>query len=411
MTIKIIRNIARYIIAVVFIFSGFVKAVDPLGSTYKFQDYFEAFGMEFLNPLALILAILLSSAELLIGLCLFFKIRMKVASWALLVFMSFFTLLTLILALTNPVTDCGCFGDAIILTNWQTFYKNIFLFIPALIIFQQRKKFESYFTAGLEWIMAGVLFSAAIVLSVYCLRALPLIDFRPYRVGTNISEGMQIPEGAPADQYRTVLVYEKEGKKKEFSLDSPEQPWSDSSWTWAETKNILVSKGYTPPIHDFSLVSADGNDITEDLLMDTGYSFLVLANDLNKADKKGLERIGSFTKEALGRGYKVYGMTASAGEIVGKVKEEHRLPFEFYTTDDITLKTMIRSNPGLMLIKEGTVLGIWHHRNIPDKKFFMSQSLSRTILDVMNKRNNYLSLLVVMIIGLIASILFFFRPG
>ena len=176
---KAVRNFSRIIIAPVFIFSGFVKAIDPLGSAYKFSDYFEAFGLDFLSPMALVLAVMLSTTELIIGLSIIMGVLMRVTSWALLIFMSFFTLLTLLIAITNPVSDCGCFGDAIILTNWQTFWKNIVFMVPTLILFYGRKRFRPIGSIGAEWGIVTLFIVTGISLSLYTYRNLPVFDFRP----------------------------------------------------------------------------------------------------------------------------------------------------------------------------------------------------------------------------------------
>ena len=204
---KIIRSLARIIVGIVFVFSGFVKAVDPLGSTYKFIDYFNDFGMEFLVPLAFPLAVVLSSLELVMGISFLFGYRMKLVSWAVLLFMSFFTVLTFILAIYNPVSDCGCFGDALILTNWQTFWKNIIFMLFTIIVFSGRNSFPSIRGAIAEWGILAFFFSGAIGLSSYCNNHLPILDFRPYKVGTHIPTASAIPDGAPADVYDTRLYY------------------------------------------------------------------------------------------------------------------------------------------------------------------------------------------------------------
>jgi uncharacterized membrane protein YphA (DoxX/SURF4 family) len=409
MTIKLVRNIARLLTGIVFIFSGFVKAIDPLGSSYKFADYLDAYGLGFLMPLTLVLAILLSTSELLIGLCLFFKIRMKVTSWALLLFMIFFTLTTLSSAIFNPVSDCGCFGDALILTNWQTFFKNLILFIPTIIVFHQRNQFLGKFSDLFEWSIVGVMVMAIVMLSVYCLMNLPLIDFRPYKIGTDIAESMKIPEGVPVDEYETVLVYEKNGMKKEFTLNSPEKPWSDSSWKWVETRNVLIKEGYKPPIHDFSLTSKEGKDITQTVLNDTGYTLLIISYDLARASYKGMEQINKLASEAINSGYKVYGMTASVQDEIHKVENSLKPVFSFYTTDEITLKTMIRSNPGLILLKDGVVINTWHFRNIPDKNLLKKGGLSYSLLEEQQAMNKRLVLILTLIIGLAGISLYLIR--
>ena len=217
---KLLRLISRILVGIVFVFSGFVKAIDPLGSTYKFSDYFTAFGMGFLEPLAFPLAIFLSSAELIIGVTLLLSYRMKVMSWILLIFMSFFTVLTFILALTNPVTDCGCFGDALILTNWETFGKNVVIMAFTLIIFIYRKQYPEIRSAMVEWSVIVAFFLGSVFLSLYCYNNLPLLDFRPYSVGTNIPDAMTIPEDAPQAVYETRLYYKnlETGDVEEFSM-------------------------------------------------------------------------------------------------------------------------------------------------------------------------------------------------
>jgi hypothetical protein len=409
MTIKLVRNIARFLISLVFIFSGFVKAIDPLGFSYKLSDYFDAFGMDFLLPVTLVLTILISSGELLIGLNLFLKIRMKETAWALMIFMAFFTILTLVSALTNPVTDCGCFGDAIILTNWQTFYKNIIFLLPTLIVFHQRNKFLGSLSKAFEWSLTALLFLAGVFLSVYCLMNLPLIDFRPYKIGTTIAESMKVPEGMPHDEYETMLVYEKDGVRKEFTLTSPEKPWSDSSWKWIETQNKLIKKGYQPPIHDFSLTSREGDDVTQQLLADEGYSLLVIAYDLEKANIKGIDRVNKLASEAAKAGYKVYGMTSSVDKVIDGFNAKYKPSYDFFTTDEITLKTMIRCNPGIMLIKEGIVIGMWHHRNLPDSRIVEKGGLSYSMLTMLQSMNERFLLIVVLFIGLIGALIYLIR--
>jgi uncharacterized membrane protein YphA (DoxX/SURF4 family) len=409
MKVKLIRNISRFLISLVFIFSGFVKAIDPHGSAYKFSDYFDAFGLDFMSSSTLILAILLSSSELLIGLCLFLKIRMRETAWALMIFMSFFTILTLYNAITNPVTDCGCFGDAWILTNWQTFFKNLFFLIPSVIVFHQRNHFLGKLPDKLEWSIVSVLLSATVFLSVYCIMNLPLIDFRPYKVGTDIKASMTVPEGMPVDKYETVLIYEKNGLRKEFTLSSPEKPWSDSTWNWIETKNILIREGYKPPIHDFSLTTEDGTDITDLVLNDPGYSLLIILFNISKADQGGKQRVNSFASKAMESGIKVYGMTASVDKEILDFIKEFKPGYTFYTTDEITLKTMIRSNPGVMLLKEGVVIGMWHHRNIPDDTIFEKGGLSYSLLTEQELRNKRLGIIVLLLIGVMGMLIYMIR--
>jgi uncharacterized membrane protein YphA (DoxX/SURF4 family) len=409
MKMSVLRNAARYLIAPVFIFSGFVKAIDPLGSAYKFTDYFEVMGMPWLSSLSIVLAILLSSAELLIGLTLFFKIRMRIASWALLIFMCFFTILTFFIALKNPVTDCGCFGDALVLSNWQTFIKNLIFLVPTSVVFWQRNKYEDLFSCRTEWIAVSVLFISGILLSVYSYRNLPMIDFRPYKTGTNITKSMEVLKGMPVDQYKTTLVYAKNGEKKEFTLKNA--PWNDSTWKWVETKNTLIKKGYVPPIHNFTISSADGEDITRQVLDDEGYTFLIISYNIDKASRKGLSALNQFAAKAIENGYNVIGLTASSTESVEQFRHDTMAPYRFYSTDETTLKTMLRSNPGLMLIKDGTIMGIWHYRNIPDDKIFEQGGLAYVLagINARNVHNLILSLILLLILVSLTIFILAFR--
>ena len=359
---KLLNNISQYIVGVVFIFSGFVKAIDPLGSTYKFIDYFEAFGMEFFNSIAFPLAIILSSLEFVIGFSLIFSTKKRLTAWLLMLFMGFFTILTLILAIYNPVTDCGCFGDALIMTNWQSFWKNILLMIFTIILFINRYNFEIRWKNRAQWSHLIITFSVITVLSIYYYNNLPLIDFRPYNVGTYIPDKMIVPYEAEKTEYETILVYKKNGIEKEFTM----QNFPDSTWEWVSTENKLISKGEEPKIHDFTIESLSGNDITEIVLNDNKFTFLFIAYDLKKTNTKNIDAINKLAKFAQGSYIcNFIGMTSSVESEISEFKERTNASFMFFNTDEITLKTIVRSNPGIVLLKKGTILGKWHHRNIP----------------------------------------------
>ncbi len=375
---KIICTISRILTGIVFVFSGFVKAVDPMGFGIKLGDYFEAFHLGFLQFSALPLAIVFSAAELMIGLNLLAALRMKFTSWALLLFMSFFTLLTFILALTNPVSDCGCFGDALILTNWQTFGKNVILIIPSIILFIYRKQFIPLVNPVKEWGIVSFNFAAGCIISIYCIIYQPLIDFRPYKTGTYIPEKMNIPPGAPVDEYVTLLVYEKDGVKKEFT--DKNFPWQDSTWKWVETRQKLISKGYEPPIHNFSITTPDGTDITNEILGDTGYVFLFIIPDLDKASEKGLLKINDIALRSRELGIKAIAMTASTNNQVAAYITRFQPAFEVCTTDETTLKTITRANPGVLLLLKGTIIDKWSHRDAPSPNDLQRNLLSPAIL-------------------------------
>ncbi len=361
---KNLAIIARILLGALFIFSGFVKCVDPLGSTYKFIDYFTAFGLSFLSPIALALAVLQNTAELLIGVALVLGLRMKEAAWAVLLFMGFFTILTFILALTNPVTDCGCFGDALILTNWQTFYKNIVLLLLAIFVFYYRKKYRPAYGIIAEWSWVAGIVVVSVWLSVYCYRHLPILDFRPYSIGSDIQQGMIVPEGMPTDVYKSILYYEKDGVVKEFTEQN--YPWDDSTWVWKETKSVLVSKGYQPPIHDFSITTLEGDDITDGVLTSDVYVFLMIAHRLDKTNREALKKGEEIAKFCNENGYQFYCLTSSPESDIERMKAETGVTYDFCFTDDITLKTIVRANPGLVLLEKGTVINKWHYNDMPE---------------------------------------------
>jgi len=362
-----IKVASKYIIAILFIFSGFVKCVDPTGTAIKMEEYLVVFGWDFLIPLSMAMSVIMCGVELLVGIMLLLNLKTKWAIWAALALMAFYTPLTLWLAISNKVSDCGCFGDALVLTNWQTFLKNLVVdvFIAILVFFQN--DFKDIFKPKIQ--VAGVAVFAVLVFGFefYNLTHLPLIDFMPYKIGANIQEGRIVPEGAPVDQYKPpVLYYKKDGKVKKFTMEN--YPKNDTTWTWADTKIELLSKGYVPPIHDFNIVTPDGQEVTDMILSDPGYSLLVIYQSFKKASLDNIGDINRLVDLAISKGYKVYGLTSSLPEDMEAFKEKARATYPIYNMDGTTLKTMIRSNPGLMLIKGGTVMGKWHHRQLKHLK-------------------------------------------
>jgi uncharacterized membrane protein YphA (DoxX/SURF4 family) len=369
---KMLKIISRLIIGVVFIFSGFVKAVDPLGTVYKFGDYLNAFNLSFLTPLCLFLAIGLCTLEFLGGISVLLNIKPKVGIWTVALLMVVFTPLTFVLALTNPVSDCGCFGDAVHLTNWQTFFKNVVLVFPTAFLFIKRNEQDSIFKSTSEWkiMMASTLIF--LIFIFYNLRYLPVIDFLPYKVGTYIPEKMIVPEGMPVDQYETTFIYEKEGKQQEFTLEN--YPANDTTWTFVDARTKLVSKGYEPPIHDLTFTNENGEDKTDLILTSQNYTMFMISKKLGEVKEEKIREGLSFGDELNNLGIDFYLLTSSVSEEV----HDYIMPkiftgipvFEekddFYMVDEITLKTMVRSNPGFMLIKDGTVIEKWSWASKPD---------------------------------------------
>ncbi len=376
---KILRLFSRIIVGIVFIFSGIVKAIDPLGSAYKFSDYFQAFNLEFLKPFALVLAIILFTVEFVSGFAVLSGYRQKTGIWGVMLLMLIFTPLTLMLAITNPVSDCGCFGDAIHLTNWQTFWKNVVLMILVVILFTGRNKIRQISSTKKEWsviIIVSVLF---IFFSLLNLRYLQLFDFLPYKTGNNIKEGMKIPEGKPVDEYLTTFIYEKEGVQKEFTLEN--YPADDSTWKFIDQKSKLLKKGYLPPIHDFSITTIEGEDLTDWILDNTGYTVLMISTKLNKADQKNLEKGFELGEWCAANGMSFYVVTASGTDEV----KEYGNGLTICTADETTLKTIVRANPGYMLLKEGTIHGKWSWATVPPREQFSNEMTAEQVKRMNNK--------------------------
>ena len=397
---KFIRSFIRILSGMVFIFSGFVKGIDLTGSAIKFGDYFQAFHLDFLQPLSFPLAFLFPAAEFMIGVSLLFSLRVRTGIRGFFFFMLFFTPLTLILALFNPVRDCGCFGDALVMTNWETFGKNGVLLLFALILFFQKDISPSSRT-GKEWFLLSVYFVLFTAVSWYSYNHLPLLDFRPYRTGTHIPSKMTLPDDAPHDVYKTVLIYEKNGVRKTFSMDNI--PWQDTAWRFVDQKTTLVKKGYTPPIHDFSFTLPDGTDITDYILGSKGYIFLLISYDFSKANIRALKDAVNLYVWSQDHGIPFYVVTASPEESATKYFSKS-YPIPWTNMDETTCKTMIRSNPGLLLLKEGTILAKWHYHDFPIPGDLEEDLLSQSIISLRRRGDIRLILLLTAILLLPATL-------
>ena len=363
---KYIKLLSRLVLGVVFVFSGFVKAVDPLGSAYKFSDYFTAFKLGFLDFISLPLGVLLSAFEMVLGIILILGYRRRITYIVLLWFMSFFTLLTLVLAIFNPVSDCGCFGDALILTNWETFLKNVFLMVFVLVLYHRRKAEADNGNPIKEWVVMAVIYACGVWFSIWNYQHLPLIDFRPYDVGTVIAEEMEVPEGESGDEYETTLVYlnRETGKESEFGIS--DYPKDTMLWEFVTSESKLVKKGYEPPIHDFAIMDEYGYDVVDQILSDKGYSLLMVCYNLGKSDDEALIRAMDWSQmEMLAGDYSFFAVTASTSEEVNMITSSLDLGYSFYTADEIMLKTIVRSNPGFVLIRNGAIAGKWGSKDFP----------------------------------------------
>ena len=374
---KILVNICRLLVALTFIFSGYVKAIDPLGTQYKIQDYLNAVHMGGLLPniVTLSTSVLLSATEFCVGIFLLFAIHRRFSSRLAFLLMCIMTPITLWLALANPVKDCGCFGDAVVLTNWQTLTKNLVLLACTAVIARWPLQMVRFISKSNQWIVINFTILFILLSSAWCLYYLPVFDFRPYHIGANIKEGMEIPKGAPQPQFETTFILEKDGQRKEFTLDN----YPDSTWTFIDSKTIQTAEGYVPPIHDFSIQllptgqedeatqqeNADNDDITEQVLSDTSYVFLLIAPHLEDASDSNFGTIDQIYDYAEEHGYGFYCLTASSNKAIRHWQDITGAEYPFCFTDEITLKTIVRSNPGLVLLKKGTVIRKWSHNSLP----------------------------------------------
>lgn len=364
-TKSLFANFCRFVLAIVFLFSAVSKGIDPHGSEYKIGDYLVSFGLDGWYPdgFPLLLGMVLTAVEFYMGLCLLFGMNRRISTWMSLLFMCVMTPLTLYIALANPVSDCGCFGDVLVLTNWETFAKNVVLFILAVALVKwNRYRVFRLIGKNTQWMILvyGLLF--IFTLQIYSLYNMPIADFTSYKIGTNIPEGMSIPEGAEEPEYESTFILEKDGVKKEFTLDN----YPDSTWTFLETKTSLVKAGYIPPIHDFVLQDVEtGDDVTEDFLAREGYSFLLVAYNLTSAEQGSFDQINEIFDYCREKGYGFHALTASGEEEIERWKFETGAEYPFWNADGIMLKTLVRSNPGLVLIKNGTILNKWSRNNLP----------------------------------------------
>lgn len=362
---KIAVNICRALMALTFIFSGFVKAVDPIGTQYKIHDYLSAWGLDAWNAdwLTLTASIALSTVEFFIGMMLLFAIQRRVVSRLALMLMTAMTILTLWIYISDPVSDCGCFGDAITLTNGQTLAKNIVLTAAAIIMAIWPLEMARLIRKNTQWIVINYTVVFILAVSGYSLYYLPQFDFRPYHVGADIKKGMEIPEGAEQPEFVTTFILEKDGQRKEFSLEE----YPDSTWTFIDSRTVQTKKGYVPPIHDFSITTVDeGEDITEEIVADKGYSLLLVSPHLEQADDIHFDEINRLYDYTKQHGYRFLCLTASTEEAIGRWKDRTGAEYQFANTDETTLKTIIRSNPGLVLLHNGSIKGKWSHNALPD---------------------------------------------
>lgn len=362
---KYLVGVVRIFVGILFIISGFIKLNDPVGFSFKLEEYFSqgVLDLPFFTPYALAISILVVIIEVMVGVMLILGYKRKVTIWTLLAMIVFFTFLTFYSAYFNKVTDCGCFGDAIKLTPWESFTKDIVLLILILIIYFG----EKYITPLLKPKAIGAVLLASLLGCIgyvyYVLNHLPVIDFRPYEIGKNIEEGMGVPPGAPMAIFEYRWKFNVDGEE-EIYVTNGDYPTVDGEFINVETTEIQA--GYEPPVHDFT-VEMDGEDFAASLLQEPKL-VMVVAYDLRKSNLEVFKNVKGVTDKALQNGYKVIGMSASNEEQTDLLKEKYKLNFDFYFTDETTLKTIVRSNPGVLVLEKGTIKQKVHYNDLEDLK-------------------------------------------
>lgn len=363
---NIITQFSRLFVGVLFIISGLIKLNDPVGFSYKLTEYFSepVFNMPFLEPLTLGLAIFLVILEVVLGVMLLVGYKAKATIWCLLLLIVFFTFLTFYSAYFDVVKDCGCFGDALHLTPWQSFTKDIILLFFILILFINKKLVKPLFSNIVTNIITYASIILCIFMAVWVLNHNPIKDFRPYKVGANIEKGMEIPEGAPKSVVEMIFIYKVNGVNKEFSekdlMNIPEGA------TFIDRKDKVITEGYVPPIHDFTMTK-DDSDYKEELLKEPKLLVFV-TYDLALSNPDGMKKLEKLNQEAKAKGYKVIGMTASGADQILKVKKQFGLNVDFYFCDATALKTIERANPSIVVIQNGTIIQKVHYNDIEDLK-------------------------------------------
>ncbi len=346
---KTITNSIRLIVALVFIFSGFVKLIDPIGTKIKMLEYFseDVLNLTFLSPYALWISMFLILLEFALGIFLLFGLYPKFTSRALLIVILIFLFLTWYSAYYNKVTDCGCFGDAIKLSTWETFYKNVILLLLILLLNKFYKYITPFPSKKTATAIAHTLVLIGFILGIYTIYHLPMIDFRPYAIGKNIQKGMEIPPDAPIAKFKDIWYYKINGKVKEFTTE--QEPWNIKGAEFVDRKTIQLEEGYIPPIHDFSIENEQEGDITEKVIK-APEIYLIISSDPKNITKKARKQVNAYAQKLIKKGKKVIGLFSQTEGF------EDQYKFTLYLTDQTTLKTMIRSNPGIIQLKKGTVV-------------------------------------------------------
>lgn len=357
---KILVGFSRIFVAGLFLFSGFIKLNDPIGFSYKLSEYFGegVLNLEFLIPFSLLIAVFLVIFEVIVGITLLLGYLPKFTVWSLLLMIGFFTFLTFYSAYFNKVTDCGCFGDALPLTPWESFTKDVILSVFIIVLFFGRKYITPILPVDSHKWIVFVCFTFCLGFAYYVLMHLPVFDFRAYKIGTNIQEGMSVPEDAPEAAFEYNWKFDVNGKEKVVTT-SGDYPIIEG--TFIDVTTEMIEEGYIPPIHDFA-IEKDGVDVTTKFLEKENL-ILIIQYNLAKSELEGMGAIKTLADRAMAQGYDVIGLTASLAKDMSEMKERFDLNFDYYNTDETALKTILRSNPGIVQLKRGTIVEKLHYND------------------------------------------------
>ncbi|MFA7444372.1 MAG: BT_3928 family protein [Flavobacteriaceae bacterium] len=365
--LKLLTSFSRLFTGILFIISGLIKLNDPVGFSFKLEEYFSepVLNLPFLEPLALSIAVFVVIFEVVLGVMLLLGYKKKFTLWALLLMIVFFTFLTFYSAYFNKVTDCGCFGDAIKLTPWQSFGKDVILLVLIVILFKGKKYITPVFrpavrngTVAISLILCGFL-------GYWVLNHLPVIDFRAYKTGTNIQQAMSIPEDAPKGEYEITFIYNVNGQEQEF--DMSELGNLPEGAEYVDRKEKLIKEGFVPKIQGFSISDNDGNEVTNEILEEEKMIWIV-SYDLEIACSNGLEKLPDLQQQANQKGYTIVGLTATSSEKSEEIAEKYGLNFPFFTSDKVALKTVERANPSIVVLRKGTIVQKVHWKDMDKLK-------------------------------------------
>lgn len=369
---KIALFFSRWFVGILFIFSGLIKINDPLGFGYKLQEYFEVFHITFLSNWSTGIAIILCVLEIYLGALLLFGFWRNQVTKGLLALIIFFTFLTFVSAAFKVVTSCGCFGDAIPLTPWQSFSKDLILLVLIVYLFIHREKIQPVTThSGWQSGLSTAVLVASLSFGLFTYNYLPIIDFLPYKVGSNIPESMKIPPGAPQDEFLIMyqLKNKANGQTKTMSDKDymKEEIWKDNNWeVVGNPEKKLIKKGYDVKIKDLVITDASGTDYTKELIENPYYNLVIVAYDLKHTDEKAIAKINALALNATEQfNIRTVLLTSNSAQDAGAFSKRMKLFSEVFYADAVPLKSMVRANPGVLLLKNGTIINKWHYHTVP----------------------------------------------